>query len=476
MDDKDIFNIIDNINDDDLESLVNDLYIENINEDFADNDIKEKIRTKLNIKIENENRNESRNNKKTINNIKKNRWVKGLSGIVAAILIFTLTINLFPSVAYALEKVPIINKLVQIVKMDKPYKYDKGFENLIENGKYQEINKTVKYGNTEFTVNAVVADNSKMWISYDVKEDPNILWNIEFCNTNDEPLNWIDKGNRDKRYAEIDLNEKLEDFKMVITLYRDNELFHKVGNEITKEEVNKLLGDIDKYKITSLDVLVELDKSIFNDSLTKEYKVEKNISSDIANIKIEKIEASLSRTKVYLNVENNNNLGKISFKNLRLMDNDNNIYFEASDKSICNEVIYNLENGKNTIVAELYGGISNIENLKLICDKINYVKSEDKYITVDLLNKLVEENNLGITLKNIEENTVVLSVSQNNVGLNDHSILSDGGDIKFTKVISKNQENEYLYEFDNLSCDKLYFEVMQVENSKVNGFDVKLFE
>lgn len=472
MDDKDIFNILDNINDNDLECLMNDLYIENINEDFVNNEIKEKIKKKLNIKIENE----SRNNKKTINNIKKNRWVKGVSGIVAAILIFSLTINFFPSVAYALEKVPIINKLVQIVKMDKPYKYDKGFENLIENEKYQEINKTVKYGNTEFTVNAIVADNSKMWISYDVKEDPNILWNIEFYNTNNEPLNWIDKGNRDKRYAEIDLNEKLEDFKMLITLFKDNELFHKVGNEITKEDFSKYLEEIEKYKITSLDVLVELDESIFNDSLTKEYKVEKNISSDIANIKIEKIEASLSRTKVYLNVENNNNLAKISFKNLRLMDNDNNIYFEASDKSIFDEVIYNLENGKNIIVAELYGGISNIENLKLICDKISYVKNEDKYITVDLANKLVKDNNLGITLKNIEENTVVLNVPKSNVVLNDHSILSDNGDMKFTKVISKNPENEWLYEFDNLSCDKLYFEVLEIKDNNVDGFDVKLFE
>ncbi|WP_291652069.1 DUF4179 domain-containing protein [Clostridium sp.] len=294
MDDKDIFNIIDNINDDELESLMNNLYIENITEDFVDNEIKEKIRKKLNKKIENE----SKNDRKIINNIKKNRWIKGVSGIVAAILIFILTINFVPSIAYALEKIPIIDKLIKVVKMDK-HKYDKGFENLIENGKYQEINKTVKHGSIEFTVNAVVADDSKMWISYDVKEDPNILWNIEFHNTNNEPLNWIDKGNRDKRYAEIDLNKKLEDFKIVITLFKDNEIFHKVGNEITEEEVNKFKEEIENYKITSLDVLVELDKSIFSDSLTKEYEVDKNISSDITNIKIEKIEASFARTKVY---------------------------------------------------------------------------------------------------------------------------------------------------------------------------------
>ena len=158
------------------------------------------------------------------------------------------------------------------------------------------------------------------------------------------------------------------------------------------------------------------------------------------------------------------------------MDNDNNIYFEASDKSIFDEVIYNLENGKNIIVAELYGGISNIENLKLICDKISYVKNEDKYITVDLANKLVKDNNLGITLKNIEENTVVLNVPKSNVVLNDHSILSYNGDMKFTKVISKNPENEWLYEFDNLSCDKLYFEVLEIKDNNVDGFDVKLFE
>lgn len=472
MDDKDIFNIVDNIDEGELESLMNDLCIENINEDFVDNEIKEKIREKLNIKITNE----SRNNKKKINNKKKKIWIKGISGIVAAILIFSLIINFFPSVAYALEKIPIIDKLVQIVKMDKLNKYDRGFKNLIENGKYQEINKTVKYGNIEFTINAVVADNSKMWISYDVKEDPNILWDIEFYNTNNETLNWIDRGNKDKKYAEIDLNKKLEDFKMVITLFEDNEIFHQIGSKINKDELEAYIREVNKYKITSLDILVELDKNIFNDSLTKEYKVERNISSDIANINIEKIEASLSRTKVYLKVENNNNLAKISFKNLRLMDNENNIYFEVSDKSILDEVMFNLEDGENTIVAELYGGISNVENLKLICEKINYVKKEDEYIRVDLVNRLVENNNLGITLKTIEENKIVLNVPQNTIEFNDHIILSDKGEIKFAKIISKYPENEYLYEFDDLNCDKLYFEVMQVKGNKVDGFDVKLFE
>ncbi len=104
------------------------------------------------------------------------------------------------------------------------------------------------------------------------------------------------------------------------------------------------------------------------------------------------------------------------------------------------------------------------------------MKNEDKYITVDLANKLVKDNNLGITLKNIEENTVVLNVPKSNVVLNDHSILSDNGDMKFTKVISKNPENEWLYEFDNLSCDKLYFEVLEIKDNNVDGFDVKLFE
>lgn len=472
MDDKEIFNIIENINDNDIEILIEDLNIENINEDFIDSEIKEKIKNKLNIKIENE----VKDTKKRRNKIKRNTLIKGVSGIVAALLIFSVTINLFPNIAYALEKIPIIEKLVQVVKMDKLYKYDKGFENLIENGKYQEINKTAKYGKTEFTVNAVVADNSKIWISYDVKEDPNILWNIEFYNTNNEPLNWIDKGNREKRYAEIDVNEKLEDFKIVITLFENNEVFHQIGNEVTKEEFQKYLEEIDKYKITSLDLLVDLDKSIFNESLTNDYKVEKNISTDIANIRVEKIEASLARTKIYLNVENNNDLAKISFKNLRLIDNDNNIYFDASEKSILEEVVYNLEYSENTIVAELYGGISKLENLKLICDKINYVKKEDKYITVDLVNKFVENNNLGVTSKNIEGNTIVLNVPQNNIDFNDHSILSDNGDIKFTKIKSKNPENEYLYVFDNLNCDKLFFEVMQIKDNKINGFNIELFE
>ena len=79
-------------------------------------------------------------------------------------------------------------------------------------------------------------------------------------------------------------------------------------------------------------------------------------------------------------------------------------------------------------------------------------------------------------MKNIEENTVVFNVSQNNMDFNDYSILSDNGDIKFTKVISKNPENEWLYEFDNLSCDKLYFEVLEIKDNNVDGFDVKLFE
>lgn len=138
--------------------------------------------------------------------------------------------------------------------------------------------------------------------------------------------------------------------------------------------------------------------------------------------------------------------------------------------------MYNLEDGENTIVAELYGGISNVENLKLICDKINYVKKEDEYIRVDLVNRLVENNNIGITLKTIEENKIVLNVPRNSVEFNDYSLLSDNGDIKFVKVISKYPENEYSYEFDDLNCDKLYFEVIQVKENKIKGFDIKLFE
>lgn len=466
MGDKDIFNIIENIDDNDIKILMDDLYVENINENIVDNEIKEKIRKKIIEKI----KNESESNKKII----KNEWIKRISGIVAAMLIFIITVKIFPSISYALEKIPVIEKLVQGVKGDKPYKYDRGFENLIENGKYQEINKTVKYDGIEFTVNAIVADNSKVWILYDIKEDADILWTLNFYNTDNEPLDWIDKGNKGARYMEFDINEELENFKIEMTLYENNEILQATEFERTNEAFVEYLKEAEKYRITDLEILVELDKNIFNESMTKEYKIEKNISSDIANIKVEKIEASLSRTKVYLNI-NSDKLSKISFENLRLMDSDNKIYFDTRDNSILEEVVYSLENGENIIVAELYGGISNIDNLKLICDKINYVNKEDKLITVDLINNLVEDNNLGITLKNIEGNTVVLNVPQINVKFNEHNILGDGV-VKFVNNIGRYPENEYLYEFDNLNCDKLSFEVLEVKGDETDGFDIKLFE
>lgn len=45
-----------------------------------------------------------------------------------------LLVNMFPTVAYAMSNIPGINKLVEFVK------FDKGFDNAVEEGLVKEIN------------------------------------------------------------------------------------------------------------------------------------------------------------------------------------------------------------------------------------------------------------------------------------------------------------------------------------------------
>ena len=469
MDDKEIFNIIDNISEEKLIEIVDKVNIEQGIEENIDNKIKERIRRDIHKKIEKdslENKNEkSKRNLNKGNRVRRN-LLNGFIGTIAAMLTFILVVNASPSIAYALEKIAGIDKLVNLVT-SKQYSRDMGFRQVIDQGKYQEVNIRDKDKKAEFTVKTIAGDGLKLWIEYDFKGKGLVTGEIRITDTNDGSiLPWIIDPYSNKNYIDIDRTSGIDEFNIEVDVYKDLEKLNEPIDINSEEEYLKFVNELEKYKVTTLTLPIKLDKDIFGESSYKEYIVQKKISSEIGEVTVEKLEISPSKTKVHLKLDNEN-YSYIDFDNFRMEDSEKKIYFKEDTVDS-----YGINASKGNIIIELDGGPSTLENLKLISGKINYVKKDAREITVDLNKKVVEENIYGVTLNNIEGNTIKLNVPESKIkfeykrmDLFENSIYREGYNYR---------EGIYTYEFNELKSDKLTFEVLEVKGNTVDGFEIDL--
>ena len=79
-------------------------------------------------------------------------------GIVSTFLVFVLLVNIFPTVAYAMSKVPGLDKLVELVT------FDKGFDNAIEEGLVKEINFEEEQNGVKLKLNTIAGDWKRLWV------------------------------------------------------------------------------------------------------------------------------------------------------------------------------------------------------------------------------------------------------------------------------------------------------------------------
>ncbi|MEK6263962.1 MAG: DUF4179 domain-containing protein, partial [Clostridium sp.] len=228
MNEKELFNIVDNISDEDLSMIMNNEYIKDYIENSNDNNNeKEKIRAKLHEKIVQATELDLKRETKKGKGVKKNKIINNIiKSVVAAMLVFVVSVNVFPGVALALVKIPGLDKLIKIVS------FDKGFNNVIKNGNIQELGITIEDKGVKFTVTEVAGDDLKLWIGYEIEcedliEDENLMLGkiIKFKNKADgKYLPWSVIG-QDKDYMEVHMDRVVKDFEIEIEVYKDNPSF-----------------------------------------------------------------------------------------------------------------------------------------------------------------------------------------------------------------------------------------------------------
>ncbi|MBU3156724.1 DUF4179 domain-containing protein [Clostridium estertheticum] len=483
---KDVFEIVDNLTDNELNVIMDKTYLsKDIKNDVCDYDEKEKIRAKLyervnksakqNITIKqniinNEDEYKSSLDGAELNPIKKskkrimvikNKLIRRLLiSAVAAMLVFVVSTNISPSVARALDNIPVLNKLVEFIKLDK------GFDNVISSGNIQEGNITVENKGAKFTVTSVAGDKLKLWIGYELEDKGLILGKIKFKNKVDnKELPWGVIPN--KKYLEVIKNESnVKDFIMEIDVYKDDVMFHKPIAELDKKTIKRMIDLSQKNKIATLSIPISLSNKIYKSDLATINVVGKQVNKESGIFKIEKLELSKSRSKVYCKLVSKDN-DLVGVVNPILIDENGKEYSSPKEK-----ISSSGEN--NTICLELEGGIASEKGLTFKCDGFKYINKKDKYITIDLENKIIEPNNLGVAIVSIKESKITLKAFKSIVQFNFGAKNEKGNDIPI-KTMETNSltKKEQVIEFKSLKDKKIILNVESVMDSEATGVTIK---
>ena len=491
MTEKDIFNIVDYISDDDLSKVMGKTYtIKHIDNSVNAYEEKEMIRARLHEKIKMDEDHQPLS-QKIINNqdipiiniedtgfklkrgykkgtaSKKNSTInKLIQSLVAAMFVFIVSVNVFPDLALALDNIPVLNKLVKAVS------FDKGFNNVIASGNIQEVTTTIEDKGAKFTVTTIVGDDLKLWIGYELEGENLMLGEIvKFKNQADgKDLRWIGyTPNEDKNYIEVHMDRLVKDFKMEVDIYTDDPSFHTRLTELDEKAISDMQQLFEKNKITTLNVPISLNDNIYNDDLRVLNILGKEFKSEIGTFKIVKLELAESRSRVYCKlVSDEYELADVLVP--RLIDGEGKNYSSPTDSSFYTE--------NNTLCLELNGGIKSTEGLSFTCNGLKYVKKKDKHIIIDLNNNRIEPNNLGISLNNIEDSNITLNVPKNAV---EFEMTATAKNEKGNTVVVKDMRGDgsletVMFRFKELNAERIIISVNSVEYGEPRGFDMKLVD
>lgn len=487
MIDKDIFDIIDSFSEDELNMIMDKTYLSmNIASPVADYNKKEKIRAKLHEKLNKDTEQNITMQQNIINNkegytnldgdelnsrrkskkkimFKRNKLIKRiLTSAVAAMVLFVVLTNISPSFAMSLDKIPVLNKWVEFVS------FDKGFNNIVSSGNIQEENITVENKGAKFTVTSIAGDKLKLWIGYEFEGKGLNIGKVKFKNKVDnKELPWIGVPNAAKNYMEvINTGLNVKEFIMELDVYKDDAMVSKPFFKLDKTAIKEMVDAYEKKKVTTLSIPISLSNKIYTSDLATINVKAKEVKSDIGLFIIEKLELSKSRSKVYC---------KLISKDYELID--------VVNPMLSNEKgwFYNIgrtfiggNNKNNNICLELQGGINSTHGLTFKCDGFKYISKKDKYITVDLEKKIVESNNLGLSLVSIKENKITLKDSKSIVQFSFEATNERGNDTNI-KSIGKNSltEEEQVLEFKELKDKKIILKVESVVDRETKELTIE---
>ncbi|MBZ9685520.1 DUF4179 domain-containing protein [Clostridium estertheticum] len=490
MNEKDILNMVDNISEDDLSIIMDKTYTKRyIENSVSDYNEKEIIREKLHKKINLDTKQQGVSQQNIINNkdsqmvnledtklnLKrkykkekvtwKNKVINNLiKSVVAAMLVFVVSVNIFPDLALALVKIPVLNKLIEVVT------FDKGFKNVVDNGNIQEVNTTIEDKGVKFTVTTIAGDDLKLWIGYELQGENSTLGKVvKFKNeANGKELPWIgyipEEG---KNYIEVHMDRLVKDFKMEVEIYKDDPSFHIPYSELDEKARSDVKQLIEKNKITTLNIPISLNDKIYNKDLRVFNIQGKEFKSEIGTFKIEKLELAESRSRVYCKlVSEENELAGVLVP--RLVDGEGKDYSSPydSEKYIDN----------NTLCLELSGGISSIKGLSFTCNGLKYINKKDKHITIDLKNKRIEPNNLGISLISIVSSNIILNVPKYGVEFKLEAKNEKGSNVEVKEIRTEFSKETVEFKFKELKAEKIILDVKSVQYNEPKGFSMRLID
>ena len=381
-------------------------------------------------------------------------------GIVSTFLVFVLLVNIFPTVAYAMSKVPGLDKLVELVT------FDKGFDNAIEEGLVKEVNFEEEQNGVKLKVNTIAGDWKRLWIGYEISgeidfgfdvsvitEDSGVSWSTFYT----EPYSIINEEGEQESYIEVAFNKFNEEFTLKFNIY-DKEKYVE--------------SNLNKEYLASFSVPIKLEKEIFNSELINIPIDNTVINTEIGDVKIVSLKSS--KTRIVMEFKLNSDIyDYMTFENPRLIDDKGREYKISSS--------YASKGIENNFI-ELQGEIKeNIKSLTFVFDDLYYARKDDRKIIVDLKNKVVEDNDYNIEFVSLIGNELTLksdfvrSISFDNI------ILENGEDLITESGESCIEDKDKYYvksyiKLNDTNVDKVELKIGWIMKDKVKGDSIKLIE
>ena len=397
--------------------------------------------------------------KKALKNGREKRRFKTIYkygiGIASTFLVFVLIVNMFPTVAYAMSKIPGLDKLIELVTLDK------GFDNAVEEGLVKEINFEEEQNGVKLKVNTAAGDWKSLWIDYEVVCDSEYGVSIGVNKSQEESgipvlLGFSVGESEEERYIKIGFQEFNEKFDLKFNIFKDEE------------------DAIEGNYIASFTVPISLESNIFNSELKDVNLDNLIINTDIGNIEIVGLKSSKTRTVMEFEL-NSDIYDYMNFENPKLIDDKGNEY-EISSSYISNDS----ENDKIKRI-EFQGEVKgNVKSLTFEFDKLYYARKDNRSIVVDLKDKVVEPNYYDFEFVSLIGNELILK------GENIKSISFENEDNLFSEVgtscIDEDERDDddfYVksyFKLNDTSMDKLELEIGWIMKDNIKGNSIELIK
>ena len=398
--------------------------------------------------------------KKALKKGREKRKIKSIYkygvAIASTFLVFVLIVNIFPTVAYAMSKVPGFDKLVELVT------FDKGFDNAIEEGLVKEINFEEEQNGVKLKVNTVAGDWKRLWIGYELSGDIDFGYDtivvtneggVSWSTFYTEPYNIKNEQDTQESYIEMAFDKFNEEFTLEFNIY---------------DKGKYIESDLNKEYLASFSVPIKLDGEVFNSELINISIDNTIINTEIGDVEIITLKSSKTRTVMEFKI-NSDIYDYMNFENPRLIDNEGNEYEISS--------YYTSKNDENSLI-EFQGEIKdNIKSLIFKFDKLYY----DEKNNIKIKNEIVKYNDYKFEFVSFIGDELTLK-AESVEGISFESVIYDNGDELFSESGTSciNQGDEYYVKsylkLNNPNVDEIELKIGWIMKDKVNGGAVELIK